>query len=96
MTCLILFLTTLLVMWSLYEMSSSFLKHRISQWPAISLECLPSKSRFAAYNSTEITREHISLIFELREICLSLQLVFSLASAAVVCVVLDNTSVLKP
>ena len=47
MTCLILFLTTLLVMWSLYEMSSSFLKHHISQWPAISLGCLPSMSRFA-------------------------------------------------
>ena len=44
-----------------------------------------------AYNSIEITRERISLIFELREICLSFQKVFSLASAAVVCAILDST-----
>ena len=49
-----------------------------------------------AYNSTEITRERISLIFELREICLSLQMVFSLASASVVCAILDSTSGLEP
>ena len=49
-----------------------------------------------AYNSTQITRESIGLIFELREICLSLQMVFSLASAAVVCAILDGTLGLEP
>ena len=50
-----------------------------------------------AYNSTEITRARINLIFELRDIiCISLQMVFSLASAAVVSVILDSTSGLEP
>ena len=40
--------------------------------------------------------KRISLIFELREICLSLQMVLSLASAAVVCSILDSTSDLEP
>ena len=51
---------------------------------------------FAGINSTEITKERISLIFELREICLSLQMVFSLASAAVACAILDSASGLEP
>ena len=49
-----------------------------------------------AHNSTEITRERISLIFELREIWLSFQMVFILAGAAVVCAILDSTSGLDP
>ena len=44
------------------------------------------------YNSTEITRERISLIFELREKYLLFQMVFSLASAALVCAILDSAS----
>jgi len=44
------------------------------------------------YNSAEITRERISLIFELREKCLLFQIVFSLASAALVCAILDIAS----
>jgi len=86
MACLILSLTALLVMRSLYEMPSSFLKHLVSvacnffRMSAINVQLSQ------AYNCTEITRERIRLIFELRRICLSLQMVFSLASAAVVCV----------
>ena len=51
-----------------------------------------------AYNSTEITRARINLIFELSDIpiCISLQMVFSLASATVVSVILDSTSGLEP
>ena len=49
-----------------------------------------------AYDSTEITRDGVSLIFELREICLSFQMVFSLASAAVVIAILDCNSGLEP
>ena len=45
MACLILSLTASLVMWSLYEMPSSFLKIS-SQWPAISSGCPLSMSRF--------------------------------------------------
>ena len=43
-----------------------------------------------AYNSAEITRERISLIFEFRDICFSLQMVLSLASAAIVCAILNS------
>ena len=38
----------------------------------------------------------MSLIFELREICLSFQVIFSLASAVVVRQILDSTSGLDP
>ena len=46
MNCLILFLTALLVKWSLYEMPSSFLKHHISQFPCNFVRMSPSMSRF--------------------------------------------------
>ena len=92
MACLILSLTALSVMWSLYEMPSSFLKNLISvaynffRMPTVNVRVSQ------AYNCTERTRESISLIFELREICLSFQMVFSFASAAVVCAIMDSTS----
>ena len=79
MACLILTLTASLVMWSLYEMSSSFLKHLISVACNFFIMSAVSVQVSQGYNSTEITRERISLIFELREICLSFQMVFSLA-----------------
>ena len=96
MACLILPLTASLVMWSLYEMPSSFLKHLISVvcdffgMSAVNVQVMQ------AYNSTEITRECISLIFELTKICLWFKIVFSLASAAFVCAILDSTSGLEP
>ena len=96
MACLILSLTASLVMWSLYEMPSSFLKHLISVACNFFRMSAVNVQVSQAYNSTEITKERISLIFELREICLSLQMVFSLASAAVVCAILDSTSGLEP
>ena len=96
MACLILSLTASLVMWSLYEMPSSFRKHLISVACNFFRMSAVNVQVSQAYNSTEITRERISLIFELREICLSLQMVFSLASAAVVCAILDSTSGLEP
>ena len=71
-------------------MPSSFRKHLIFRMSAVNVRVSQ------AYNSTEITRERISLIFELREICLSLQMVLSLASAAVVRAILDSTSGLEP
>ena len=96
MACLILSLTASLVMWSLYEMPSSFRKHLISVACNFFRISAVNVQVSRAYNSTEVTRERISLIFELREICLSLQMVFSLASVAAVCAILDSTSGLEP
>ena len=96
MACLILSLTALLVMWSLYEMPSSFLKHLISVARNFFRMSAINVQLSQAYNCTEITRERVRLIFELRGMCLSFQMVFSLASAAVVCAILDSTSGLEP
>ena len=96
MACLILSLTASLVMWSPYEMPSSFLKHLILvACNFFSIPAVNVRQVSQAYNSIEITRERISLIFELREICLAFQMV-SLASAAVVCAILDSTLDLEP
>ena len=73
MACLILSLTASLVMWSLYEMPSSFLKDLISMACNFFRVSAVNVQVSQAYNSTVITRERISLIFELREICLSFQ-----------------------
>ena len=45
-----------------------------------------------AYRKMDVTRERISCIWELREILLTFQTSFNLASAAVVCAVLVNIS----
>ena len=79
-------------MWSLYEMLSSFLKHLISVAYNFFRMSTVNVRVLQVYNCTERTRESISLIFELREICLSFQMVFSFASAAVVCAIMDSTS----
>ena len=49
-----------------------------------------------AYRKTDVTRERISRILELREILLSIQTGFSLVSAAVVCAILGSISGLEP
>lgn len=72
-------------MWSLYEMHLISVVCKFLRMSAVNVQVSHS------YNSTEITRERISLIFELREICLWFQMVFSFASAVVVCAVLDRT-----
>ena len=77
-------------------MPSSFRKHLISVACNFFRMSTVNVQVSQAYNSTEITRERISLIFELREICLLLQMVLSLASAAVVCVILGSTSAYEP
>ena len=92
MACLILSLTALSVMWSLYEMPSSFLKHLISVAYNFFRMSTVNVWVSQACNCTERTRESISLMFELREICLSFPMVFGLASAAVVCAIMDSTS----
>ena len=96
MACLILSLTESLVMWYLYEMLSCFLTHLISVACNFFKMSAVNVQVSQAYNSIEITRERISLIFELREICLLFQMVLSLASPAVVCAIPDSTSGLEP
>ena len=44
----------------------------------------------------DVTKEHISLIWELREILLSVQTGFNLVNAAVVCTILESISGLEP
>ena len=64
MACLILSLTASLVMGSLYGMPSSFLRHFISVACNFFGMSAVNVQVSQAYNSTEITRERISLIFE--------------------------------
>ena len=49
-----------------------------------------------AYRKTDVTRERISRILELREILLSFQTGFSLVNAAVVCDILESISGSEP
>ena len=49
-----------------------------------------------AYGKMDVIRERISRILELREILLSIQTGFNLVNAAVVCVILEGISDLKP
>ena len=83
-------------MWSLSEMPSSFLKHLISVACNIFKMSAVNVQVSQAYNGFEITKERISLIFELREIGLPFRWSSGLASAAVVWAILDSTSGLEP
>ena len=49
-----------------------------------------------AYRKTDVTREHISRLLELREILLSFQTGFNLVNATVVCALLESISGLEP
>ncbi len=49
-----------------------------------------------AYRKMDVTRERISRILELKEILLSIQIGFSLVSAAVACAILQSNSGLEP
>ena len=49
-----------------------------------------------AYRKIDVTRERISRYLELREILLSVQTVFNLVNAAVVCAVMESISGLEP
>ena len=64
---MILSLTASLVMWSLNEMPNSFLKHLISAARNFFRISAVNAQVSQAYNNTEITRERVSLIFELIE-----------------------------
>ena len=83
------------VMWFLYAMPSSLLKHLISVACNFFRRSAVYVQVSKAFNSTDITRERISLIFKLRELCVSFQMVFSLASAAAVSAILHSNSGLE-
>ena len=65
MACLILFLTSSLVIWSLYDMARSLWKHLISVAWILFFNFAVSVHVSQAYRKTEWTRECNSLIFEL-------------------------------
>ena len=65
-----------------------------SQKPAFFSLTLQSRSQ--AYRNMEMTREHISITFNPRDMLLSLQMGFSFVRAAVACAILERTPGFKP
>ena len=96
MACRVLFRTSSLEMWSLYVMPRSFLRHLISMACILFSISAVNVQDLQAYRNMDMTRERISLIFELSAIFLSFQMVLSLASAAVAWAILARISGLDP
>ena len=96
MACHVLFRTSSLEMWSLYVMPRSFLRYLISMACILLSVSAVSVQDSQAYRNMDMTRERISLIFELSAIFLSFQMVLSFASAAVVWAILARISGLDP
>ena len=96
MACLILLRTASLVTWSLYDMRKIFRKYLIPM--ACILFCRSAERVHVseAYRNMHMTRERISLIFELTVMFMSFQKGFNLVSAAVVCAILTSISGLEP
>ena len=90
--CCISFLTSSLVMWSLYKMPRSLWKHLISVACILFSRSLVKAHDSQAYRNMEKTKEHINLIMELSVMFLSLQVILSFVSAAIVCAILAITS----
>ena len=74
----------------------SFLRHLISMACILLSVSAVSVQDSQAYRNMDMTRERISLIFELSAIFLSFQMVLSLASAAVAWAILTRISDLDP
>ena len=92
----VLFRTSSLVIWSLYVMPRSFLRHLISMACILFSVSAVNVQDSQAYRNMDMTRELISLIFKLSAIFLSFQMVLSLASAAVAWAILARMSDLYP
>ena len=92
MVCRVLFRNFSLGMWSLYVMPRSFLRHLISKACILFSVSAVNVQDSQAYRNMDMTRERISLIFELSAIFLSFQMVLSLASAAVAWAILARMS----
>ena len=91
MACLTLLCASSLEMGSLYVMQRSLLKHPISIACILLSNSAVNVQDSHAYKNIDITSERISLIFELRTIFLSFQMVLSSARATVVWVDLTST-----
>ena len=96
MACLILLRTASLVTWSLYDMRKIFRKHLISMACILFCKSAEWVHVSEAYRKMDMTRERISLIFELTVMFLSFHKGFNLVSAAVVCAILASISGLEP
>ena len=96
MACLILLRTATLVTWYLYDMRNICRKHLISM--ACILFCRSAERVHVseAYRKMDMTRERISVIFELTVMFLSFHKSFNLISAAVVCAILASISGSEP
>ena len=88
--------TSLLVTWSLCEMSSILQQHLISMACILLWSSAVRVHDSQAYGKMDVTRERISHILELREILLSIQTGFSRVNAALVCAILESISSLEP
>ena len=91
MACRVLFRTSSLVTCSLFVMPRSFLRHLISMACILFSVSAVNVQDSQAYRNMDMTRERISLIFEL-----SFQMVLSLASTAVAWAILAKISGLDP
>ena len=96
MACRVLFRASALEIWSLYVMPRSFLRRPISMACILFSVSAVSVQDSQAYRNMDMTRERISLIFELSAIFLSFQMVLSLASAVVAWAILARISALDP
>ena len=93
----VLVFTSLLVMWSLYEIPGSLWKHLISVACILVLLSMSFVKVHVshAYKNMDMTRERISLILEPMEMFLLFQMT-SLVAATVVLAILESTSGLDP
>ena len=88
--------TSSLVMWSLYEIPGSLRKHLISNVCFLLSMSAVMLHVSHAYKNMDRARERISLILERMAMFLSLQMTFSLVTAAVVWAILESTSSFDP
>ena len=96
MACRVLFRTSSLVMWCLYVMPRSLLRHLISMACILFSVSAVNVQDSQAYRNMYMTRERISLIFEPSAIFLSFQRALRLASAAVAWAILARMLGLDP
>ena len=93
---LVLLRTASLVTGSLYDMRKIFRKHLISMACVLFYRSAERVHVSEAYIKMDMTRERISLIFELTVMFLSFHQGFNLVSAAVVRAILASISSLEP
>ena len=92
----ILLRTSSLVMWSLYEMPRRRLKLLISTVCIFLSISVVNIQVSQEYKNMDMTRERNSLIFELRSMFLSSQMILSFVSAAIVWIILERISGMDP